>query len=152
MLARRVLAFQQQETERHQLRLEAARPAVVGLWDGRRLERALQNLVDTAIHRSADGGLVRVSLRQEADRLGAWAVLDVEDQGSVMPAEDLGRVFERHHHVGGARDLVGLGTGLAYAWQVVTLHGGTAHAESRAGQGTRFTLRLPLLPRTEVGD
>jgi signal transduction histidine kinase len=64
-LARRVVAAHETASDRHQLRLEATEPSLVGLWDQDRLERVLQNLLSNAIKYSPACGTVRVQIRRE---------------------------------------------------------------------------------------
>lgn len=73
-------------------------------------------------------------------------MLDVQDYGPGIAAADLPRLFSRFYQV--ARDdhdtNTGLGLGLFIAQELVTAHGGTIDVVSTEGQGTTFTVRLPL--------
>jgi two-component system NtrC family sensor kinase len=71
--------------------------------------------------------------------------LVVEDSGCGIPPEALDHLFEPFYTTKGRR---GTGLGLAVSWGIVEAHGGTIDVASRAGAGTRFTVRLPLMPRT----
>jgi signal transduction histidine kinase len=71
--------------------------------------------------------------------------MQVQDHGEGIPERDLPHIFERFRH--GAKvehTIPGTGIGLAGARQIVELHGGTILAESRVGEGSGFTVRLPL--------
>jgi len=139
-LTQRVVLEHQQTTERHVVRVESSQPEVVGSWDPVRLERVLSNLLNNAIKYSPRGGSVRVHIG-----LDDGAVVRVEDQGEGIPASDLPLIFERFHRGANVeKQIPGSGIGLAGARQIVELHGGTIGAESSVGQGTTFTLRLPL--------
>jgi signal transduction histidine kinase len=70
--------------------------------------------------------------------------LSVADTGQGITAEDLEHLFEPFFTTKGNR---GLGLGLAVSWGIVEGHGGTIDVESKPGQGTCFTVRLPLAPR-----
>src|SRR5579883_80969 len=119
---------------------------VEGMWDGRRLERVLTNLLDNALKFSPSNEDVSVSVAVEEDAAGrGWAVLKVVDRGIGIPAADLGRVFERFHRARNAESLIpGTGLGLAGSRDIVTQHGGTISVESEEYRGSTFTVRLPL--------
>jgi signal transduction histidine kinase len=140
-LARGMVAEAQASTDRHTLRVETDLPALEGRWDGFRVERVLGNLLSNAVKYSPRGGDVVVRVA----RHGTWAVLAVRDRGVGIPAADLPHLFERYHR---ARNVVGrtrgAGIGLHGARQIVEQHGGTIAVESREGQGSTFTVRLPL--------
>ena len=74
-----------------------------------------------------------------------WVEVSVADTGRGIPAQDLPRVFERFYQVDKARAAQrGSGLGLAIAKEVVEAHGGRISVESAEGQGTRFTVVLPV--------
>jgi PAS domain S-box-containing protein len=140
-LARRVLAECQIEDESRRLWLDAPAAELVGDWDGPRLERVLQNLLENARKYSSEGSAVVVTLRQ----VGHAAVLQVRDQGVGIPAQDLPHIFERFRRGANVRGQVpGTGLGLWGVHQIVQQHGGSVHVESQEGRGTNVTVRLPL--------
>lgn len=105
------------------------------------LEQVLENLVDNAIRYGARPGQVRITARAVEGRVR----LTVEDDGAGIPAEDLGRVFERFYRVDPARSrkLGGTGLGLAIVQRLVTALRGSVRAESEPGRGARFVVELP---------
>jgi heavy metal sensor kinase len=116
-------------------------PSVSG--DGDWLAQVFTNLIDNALKHTPAGGIVR--LRGEAH--AAQVLVHVEDNGPGIPAEDLSRIFERFYQVDKARrGGVGRGTGLglAISREIVQAHGGQLTAISASGQGSRFTVQLPL--------
>jgi signal transduction histidine kinase len=147
-LARAAAADHQRTTEYHQVRVESEVDELVGLWDAGRLERVLSNLLSNAIRYSPEGGPVTIRLGREDGADGhAWAWLSVEDQGLGIPAADLTRVFERFHRGANVAGLIGgAGIGLAGSKQIIEQHGGVITVASIQGEGTTFTLRLPLPP------
>lgn len=142
---RQAVADQQQSTEHHHLFFEATEPAIVGPWDGARLERVLANLLGNAVKYSPDGGEIHVSVARQNGPTGDFAVITIRDQGLGIPAVDLPHVFERFHRAGNvAGRIQGTGLGLAGAQNIVEAHGGAISVESREGAGSTFTVRLPL--------
>ena len=121
----------------------AGLPMIAG--DGDRLAQVFTNLIDNGLKHTPTGG--RVKLRAEAQ--GATVMIHVEDSGPGIPAEELSRIFERFYRVDKARrggEGRGTGLGLAISRQIVHAHGGRLTALSAAGQGSRFTVQLPLDP------
>ncbi|MCU1369494.1 MAG: signal transduction histidine kinase [Ilumatobacteraceae bacterium] len=116
--------------------------AVVG--DRRQLVSALANLCDNAVKYSDPHSKVELRARSS----GPWAEIEVIDQGIGIPARDQERVFERFYRVDRARsrDTGGTGLGLAIVRHVVQNHDGEIAVSSREGDGSTFTLRLPIGP------
>lgn len=146
-LVRQEAAAHQTMTDRHRVRLEAAEPHLVGEWDPYRLVRVVSNLLSNAVKYSPEGGDIAVTVAREAGDAAAGdrAVLRVRDEGVGIPAADLPHIFERFHrgaNVAGRID--GAGIGLWGARQIVEQHGGTITIDSREGEGTTVTVRLPL--------
>lgn len=106
------------------------------------LEQALANLLDNAITYSKPGSQVWVSAAQEDDTL----VIAVRDAGMGMAREHLDRIFERFYRVDKARSREhgGTGLGLAIVKHIAQVHGGQVTVASAPGQGSTFTLRLPM--------
>ena len=117
--------------------------------DGLQLVSAISNLIDNAVKYSDVGGKVRIT----SDVVGSTAEIQVADQGIGIPARDLDRIFERFYRVDRARsrETGGTGLGLAIVRHVATNHGGEVGVVSREGEGSTFTLRIPIsvVPRTE---
>jgi PAS domain S-box-containing protein len=143
-LARRTAAEQDRVTERHTIHLESAVDELIGFWDGPRLERVLGNLLGNAIKYSPDGGEITVRIAREGDDDVGVAVLSVEDRGVGIPASDLSHIFEPFRRAGNVESFAGSGIGLAGAKRIVELHGGTIAVRSSEGQGSTFTVRLPI--------
>jgi signal transduction histidine kinase len=140
-LAREQVAMQQSTTEHHRLVVDAEVPTLVGAWDSRRLQRVLENLLSNAIKYSPAGGEIVVTVKREADS----AVLAVRDPGIGIPAADLPHVFDRFRRAANVLGRIeGTGIGLAASAQIVKEHGGTLDVQSREGEGTVVTVRLPL--------
>ena len=118
----------------------APRLAVAG--DRRQLVTATYNLLENAVKYSDEGSSVQVRARTD----GRWVDVEVEDHGIGIPRRDLERVFERFYRVDRARsrETGGTGLGLAIVRHVASNHAGEVHVESAEGEGSTFTLRLPV--------
>lgn len=141
--ATRVAAEHQERSPRHRIQV-ASETALIGNWDHARIERVLDNLVDNAVKYSPAGGVITVVCVRECDEAGEWAILSVRDPGVGIPAADLDQIFERFHRAGNVGAIRGTGIGLAMIRDVVRQHGGTITVESAEGQGSTFTVRLPV--------
>ncbi len=131
------------QAARRRIRFEVdLSPAAPEVWgDPEPLEQVFANLLSNALKFTPEGGTVRVTVSASA---GA-ACVSVRDSGPGIPAAELPRVFDRFHQVEAtARTQLGTGIGLALAWELVALHGGTLTAESEEGFGSLFTVSLLL--------
>jgi signal transduction histidine kinase len=110
--------------------------------DADAVAQALANLVDNAIKYSAE----RRSLGVEARAAEGHLVLEVADEGIGIPREEQSRIFDKFYRVGRSetQGRRGSGVGLALVRHVAEAHGGRVTVESRPGEGSRFTLWLPL--------
>jgi two-component system, OmpR family, sensor histidine kinase SenX3 len=118
----------------------AARLTVAG--DRRQLVSATYNLLENAVKYSDPGSTVQVRARTD----GRWADIEVQDHGIGIPRRDLERVFERFYRVDRARsrETGGTGLGLAIVRHVASNHDGDVKVTSSEGEGSTFTLRLPV--------
>ena len=110
----------------------------------RLLTETVFNLCDNAIKYNRDGGSVTVTVSRD----GGEAVVTVSDTGIGIPAEHQGRVFERFYRVDKSHSKAsgGTGLGLSIVKHAVRYHHGTVTLDSREGEGTTFTIRLPIEP------
>ncbi|TDD19661.1 two-component sensor histidine kinase [Kribbella turkmenica] len=106
------------------------------------LAMAIGNLVENAVNYSPDGTRVAVA----AHPIGDLVELTVSDQGVGIPSSDLERIFERFYRVDRARsrETGGTGLGLSIVKHIASIHGGDVRVWSVEGQGSTFTVRLPL--------
>ena len=102
------------------------------------LREALDNLMDNALKYTPAGGTVVLAAGEEGDTIA----LQVRDTGPGIADTDLSQIFRRHFRVEGNRP--GHGLGLAIAQDLVTRMGGKLTVESAVGQGTEFTIQLPV--------
>ena len=106
--------------------------------DPRRLERIVGNLVDNALEHGGKEVAIRIG------RDGEAAAVEISDDGPGIPPEHLPHIFERFYKADEARSGGGTGLGLAIARENALLLGGEIDVSSAPGEGTRFTLRLPV--------
>jgi signal transduction histidine kinase/CheY-like chemotaxis protein len=130
--------------------------------DPTKLKQMLLNLVSNAIKFTTAGGRVSIRARQ----VGSWVDIAVTDSGIGIAEADLDRLFMEFQQLdaGIGRQQEGTGLGLALTKRFAELHGGEVMVQSVAGQGSTFTLRLPIeakksaevpaleLPRTGLPD
>ncbi len=144
-LVEAVAAETRQSTTRHVIQVKTAITELVGVWDGPRLRRVLANLLGNAVKYSPDGGEIVVRIEREMDGEGeSWAVIVLTDQGIGVPAADLPHLFVRFHRGSNVAHIGGTGMGLAGAKRIIEQHGGSIGVVSVEGQGSSFTVRLPL--------
>jgi signal transduction histidine kinase len=130
-----------QQSVTHATEVEV-RGAVVGNYDGRRIEQLLENLIENARKYSPEATPVSVSIWQE----NGEARITVQDRGIGIPAADLPRIFDRFARASNVDDrkFHGMGLGLYICRGIVEEHGGRIWAESEIGKGSTFHVALPL--------
>ena len=119
---------------------------VVVQGDAEWLKRLVLNLLDNAIKFTPHGGRVTV----DVSRMGAVARLAVRDTGIGIAPDVQPRIFERFFRADPARSrgVEGIGLGLSLAKWIVDRHHGRLEVDSRPGQGSTFTISLPISPRS----
>lgn len=107
-----------------------------------KLSLALTNLIENAIKYNYDDGWVRVSLNADHK----YFYVKVADSGVGIPEEEQDAIFERFYRVDKARsrDAGGTGLGLSITKNVILLHKGAIKVYSKEGEGTTFTVRVPI--------
>ena len=111
------------------------------LGDRSRLETVISNLVDNAIKYWPDGGVITVSLARGAKRI----CVSVRDEGIGIAREDVEKLFRRFARpVDDNLGISGVGLGLYISREVARRHGGDILVQSRHGEGSTFTLSLPV--------
>jgi heavy metal sensor kinase len=119
-------------------------PGWIANVDRTQIERLISNLLSNAVKYTPKGGKVNVNVgRDEAE---GWIRMVVADTGVGIPAENLPHIFDRFYRVRNAQTpaVQGLGLGLSFVAWIVSAHEGTIQVESTPGEGSRFTVRLPV--------
>ncbi|HIX32803.1 MAG TPA: sensor histidine kinase [Candidatus Gemmiger avium] len=143
-LAERVTDGLREAAVRQDVRLTLeVRDRCIAWGDDLRLEQALQNLVTNALHYTPPGGVVTVRLYAE----GNEACLEVRDTGPGIPLDEQDKVFLRYYRSPRAKRQGSSGLGLSIARQIVLQHQGRITLDSRPGEGSAFTIRLPAVRR-----
>lgn len=150
-----------------------AAPEMPPSLDGRAIQQALVNLISNALKHSPANGTVTVGLEIRGSsqdcrepvafpsppsgervgvrghKQGALLELWVEDHGDGIPPEEQERIFERFYRRGSElrRETQGVGIGLSIVKHIVEAHGGRVAVRSAVGQGSRFTIEIPIFRR-----
>jgi PAS domain S-box-containing protein len=124
----------------HKIRFRVTGAPVPVLLDAKLMRHAITNLMSNAVKYSPAGSAVRLCL----DYQDGSATIHVRDSGIGIPLVDQPKLFEPFHRARNVGETKGTGLGLAIVKQAVDLHGGTISVESRDGEGTHFTVALPL--------
>lgn len=136
-------------------------PSIIG--DPGRLEQVVANLIDNALKYNSAGGTVTVTAKPIGGESISKAkstvtlrrrllenppativVISIADTGGGIPPEDLPRLFERFYRGDKARVAGGTGLGLAIANEIARAHGGKIEVTSKLGQGSVFSIHLPV--------
>lgn len=128
------------------LTLTSALPTLQMMFDQDKLEKILFNLLSNAFKFTPEHGQVTVDMATEDTAPHPWLRITVQDTGIGIPANKLDKIFERffQHDVPTSMVNQGSGIGLAITREFTRLHGGTIQATSTPGQGSCFTVRLPI--------
>ncbi len=105
------------------------------LWDANQIRQVLINLIQNAVDAMDKGGSLTIEIRKEGEEI----ILEIEDSGKGIPEENLEKIFNLYF----TTKAHGTGIGLSMVQRIVFEHEGTISVQSKTGEGTRFTIRLP---------
>ena len=149
-LVHREIEKQQPLAEKKSQLLTVTAPESLPVWaNAGQIGQIIRNLLDNAIKYTPEGGQIRCEclvedgIQAEAGP-GRWAVLRVSDSGIGVEAAHLPHIFERFYRVQTQGSIPGTGLGLSIARELVELHDGHLTVSSKPGQGTLFSVYLPL--------
>ncbi|HXH75904.1 MAG TPA: ATP-binding protein [Bacteriovoracaceae bacterium] len=114
--------------------------SINGNWDKFRIEQVITNLITNAVRYGA-GKLIKIATSVTRDN----AIVVITDKGIGIAAENIERIFKRFERATGTANVSGLGLGLYIVSQIIVAHNGLISVESRLGEGSVFTIKLPLL-------
>ena len=124
-----------------ELVLESFKPVIAEV-DETKLTLAISNLVENGIKYNKENGWVHISLNVD----NTFFYVKVEDCGCGIPLDDQEHIFERFYRVdkSHSREIGGTGLGLAITRSAVLMHHGAVRVYSKEGEGTTFTVRIPI--------
>lgn len=121
------------------------RPVLV--FDRTKMSRVVNNILSNALKFTGSDGVISVHLSQRIEQERDWAILEISDTGSGIPARDLPHIFDRFYQseksIGNSGN-AGSGIGLNLVKQYVEMHEGEVIVRSTEGEGTTFEVRLPM--------
>lgn len=145
------LTWEQMKEANVTVKAEATREPLLVHVDSDLIRQAVLNLVLNGMQSMTDGGVVNILLRRES----GFAVIEIKDKGTGIPAELLPRIFELYF----TTKKTGSGIGLAMTYRILQMHGGALDVHSSTDQespehGSIFAIRLPIsiLPPSMRGD
>jgi signal transduction histidine kinase/ligand-binding sensor domain-containing protein/DNA-binding response OmpR family regulator len=132
-------------------------PRLEALFDHGKIERILFNLLSNAFKFTLEGGSISVVLENSSARgndTNTWVTLKVTDSGIGIPKATVDRIYDRFYQNDSSASILNYGTGigLSIAKEFVNMHGGTIDAESEPGNGSTFTIHIPLVSASETAD
>ncbi len=105
------------------------------------LAEAFQNMIENGVRYNREGGAVTVNATKE----GGNAIVSIADTGLGIKESDQARIFERFYRAEEVRGMEGTGLGLSIVKSVISAHGGEITVRSEPGNGSHFTIMLPLI-------
>lgn len=115
---------------------------IVGIWDSYRIEQVIVNLISNAIKYGAKKPILIEVLKKNET-----AIIHVKDYGIGIAKENQQRIFNRFERAVSAKGVTGLGLGLYIVKKILAAHQGSISLESDVGQGSTFTVELPLVSK-----
>jgi len=146
----RVMQAQRSYTNRHELILTTTQSPITLLGDADKFDQIMTNLLSNAIKYSPNGGKVSVDVKTDAKDIQ----IKISDEGIGIASEKIERVWQKFERVDNrdTRQAGGTGIGLYLVKHLVDRHEGTIELDSQLGQGSTFTLRLPLRPKEALAE
>jgi two-component system NtrC family sensor kinase len=106
--------------------------------DSQQIEQVLVNMIDNAVHAMPEGGTLRINLSQ----VSSAAAIAIQDSGKGIEPEHLRRIFDPFFTTKPEGE--GTGLGLSVSYGIISSHNGRIDVESEVGEGTTFTILLPV--------
>lgn len=142
-VAKQVVEIYETSSVRHSIRLRLLNKELPAIHaDEDRIKQLLSNLINNAIKYSPDGGEIDVVLDLDDEHV----IIRVIDEGIGIPPHAFAHLFDKFYRVDNSdtRRIGGTGLGLSICKEIVKEHDGTIHVESEEGEGSTFTILLPL--------
>ncbi|MBD2294365.1 hybrid sensor histidine kinase/response regulator [Anabaena sphaerica FACHB-251] len=122
---------------------EISNNSLIVQFDQKLLRQILTNILTNAIKYSPDHNVINFSLTQENNQI----IFKISDRGLGIPEADQANLFAPFHRASNVGTISGTGLGLAIVKKCLDLHKGEISVDSRVGEGTTFTVRIPFLRR-----
>ncbi len=119
---------------------------VLVTYDAQQIEQVLINMTTNAVQSMPEGGMLEFKLQEFEESVE----INISDSGSGIPKENLDRIFDPFFTTKPEGE--GTGLGLSVSYGIVARHGGQIDVDSNMGEGTTFTIILPLLPQMHEED
>jgi signal transduction histidine kinase len=138
------------ETDLHTITVRSNAPSIAGNWDRDRITQVIINLLNNAVNYSPDGGEVVVDIAVN----GSDVRFSISDQGIGIAPEKIGQIFNRYSRLNAQPTNLtnGLGVGLYITKRIIDAHGGTIDVKSELGNGTTFSVVLPVNRPSAMGE
>ncbi len=114
------------------------------------MKEVIENLLTNAIKFTPENGMIEIEAREITEKDGSvWVELKVKDTGIGIPKEKQKLIFERFYQIeqSDKRKYEGIGLGLPIVKEIVESHGGTITLDSKVGEGSTFTIKIPMYQR-----
>jgi len=137
----KTLSMLENEFHLHHIRMEKLLSSEMpdNLVDANQMRQVFVNLLLNAMEATQDNG--EINIRSQIDQARRRVSVEIEDNGCGIPPEHISKVFEPFF----TTKAKGTGLGLAVSYRIIRNHQGDIHVSSQPGQGTRFTIEIPLL-------
>ncbi|MEO8519076.1 MAG: HAMP domain-containing sensor histidine kinase [Dermatophilaceae bacterium] len=119
------------------------------LVDAVHITQALLQLADNAVKYSTPGARIVITAEISEAEARQWLNLSVRDSGPGIPPDEQSRIFQRFSRLDSSRSTEGTGLGLSIVAAIAEAHGGTVLLSDAPGQGSKFTIRIPLVTVTQ---
>jgi hypothetical protein len=141
-LVKKTLFFVSQHPEAKNIhRVKELTRDLPAIWaDEKQIQQVLLNVIINAVQAMPDGGTLTIQTDSLARQGKEWVRVLVMDSGKGIPPQELDKIFVPFH----TTKTQGTGLGLPICRQLMAQHGGTIEVESRVGEGTTFTIELPV--------
>lgn len=132
--------YPEMEKNQYELVLEIPDEPIIGIWDKKKIGRALRNLIDNALKYGMDGKKIRIAVQRKEKQVS----VEIQDFGKGIPQKEIPHVTEQFYRADHARNSKqgGMGLGLFIVQEIVKLHNGNFYIESKEQQGTKAGMVL----------
>ena len=139
-LVERVVEMHSFIAEEKKIKIEMDLRHLTVLGDETRLFQVFSNLLDNGLKFSSDSSVLKVRIYQE----NKWAVVEIQDQGQGIEAEEISRIWDRLYRGDKSRSTKGFGIGLSLVKAYTEAHKGEVSVVSAPGKGSQFFVKLPI--------